>query len=136
MNKYRTAAFIATGVAAISFLWSGSASAAEADCAHPTIVAVAGETTFGTDGRDVILGTQGPDQIFGGAGNDVICGLGGNDDLIGDDGADEIYAGDGDDNVWLVDRTDDFADGGAGHDTVTKDYDPQDRVVNFEEIAA
>src|SRR5687767_11116238 len=46
-----------------------------------TIVAVPGEQTEGTEGRDVIRGTDGADDILGGGGDDLICsGLG--DDYV------------------------------------------------------
>nr|CEL18077.1 Alkaline phosphatase [Kibdelosporangium sp. MJ126-NF4]CTQ90694.1 Alkaline phosphatase (EC 3.1.3.1) [Kibdelosporangium sp. MJ126-NF4] len=135
MAKYRTAAFIASSIAAVGILTSGTASATpvksiNALChTQPTIVAEPGIATFGTEGTDYILGTPGDDEIYGGGGDDVICGEGGNDYVTGDDGRDEIHGGDGDDRIWLVDRTDDWTDCGGGYDSVTRDYEPLDRVV-------
>ena len=57
-------------------------------CANPTIQAVKGQTTIGTDGPDVIRGTEFRDEIDGRGGDDVICGRGGRDRLYAglDDG--------------------------------------------------
>ena len=65
-----------------------------------TIRAVAGVTTFGTNGPDVIRGTSGPDLIFARAGNDTVCALDGDDEVHGGHDADVIDGGDGDDRLY------------------------------------
>jgi CSLREA domain-containing protein len=73
-----------------------------------TIIAVAGKTTVGTKGRDVIVGTDGADTIRAGAGNDVVCSGGGKDKLSGQSGNDRLYGESGNDRV----------SGGSGNDRV------------------
>ncbi|MEM7285220.1 MAG: hypothetical protein AAF480_02620 [Actinomycetota bacterium] len=75
---------------------------------EPTIEAVAGVVTVGTDGDDVIVGTPGPDVIRGNGGDDRICSKGGADDVDGGPGADLITLGSGDD----------IARGGTGADLI------------------
>lgn len=128
-------AVVAIGAAAAAVLTSGVATAAPSATCGGKTVTIFGEGGYiwGTEGDDVILGTAGYDEIYAGGGNDVVCALGGDDHVQGDEGSDTIYAGAGNDNLLLVDRTDDFADGGSGHDTATVDWDPQDTTVNVEE---
>lgn len=76
--------------------------------ATPTIVAVAGVPTVGTEGPDVILGTTGPDDISGGGGADRICARGGPDLVRGGGGADRVDLGSGNDQAF----------GGSGPDLV------------------
>lgn len=75
---------------------------------EPTIQAVAGVVTQGTDGDDVIMGTSGPDVIRGNGGNDRICSKG---------GADDVDGGAGDDLITLG-RGNDVARGGPGDDLI------------------
>ncbi|MEM7286798.1 MAG: tandem-95 repeat protein [Actinomycetota bacterium] len=92
----------------------------------PTIVAVPGVVTYGTDGADVIVGTAGPDEIHGLGGDDVICGLAGADIIRGNGGRDMINAGGGADMVWGGKSGDlikgstgpDLIWGNSGHDTI------------------
>ena len=89
-------------------------------CVAPTIVALPGVTTRGTDGADVILGTEGDDFIDAGAGDDVVCGLAGSDHLYGQDGVDLLIGDDGDDR--LVGGTGaDSLRGGRGDDRFVAD---------------
>jgi hypothetical protein len=68
-------------------------SSAAGPCAEPTIQAIAGQTTHGTDGPDVIRGTEFDDIIVGHGGGDVICGGAGDDALIGGPGANRLFGG-------------------------------------------
>lgn len=138
MNKQLgRVAIVAVGAIAAAVLTSGVATAAPAATCNGKTVTIfiqPGETSvFGTDGDDVIQGSQGAEDIYGAGGNDTVCALGGDDFISGDDGYDTVFAGAGDDRIWLVDRTDDYADGGSGHDVATVDWDPQDTTVNVEE---
>lgn len=91
-----------------------------------TIVAVSGQVTKGTAGRDVIVGTPGADTIKALGGNDVVCGKGGDDKLVGGDGKDDLRGQGGDDKVAggkgndkvLGGVGDDLVTGGAGNDRV------------------
>lgn len=100
---------------------------------------------YGGDGNDTINGGggYGSDLIYGGNGNDVIesgdyatlygdsgsdvitggaevYGGGGNDTINAESGYNSIYGGDGNDvvSVWRDNYRSDYADGGAGSDTV------------------
>lgn len=84
----------------------------------PTINAVAGVTTFGSAGADVILGTDGNDVIYGRGGNDRICGLGGNDTLVGNGGRDRLDGGDGKDTLRGGPGPGNVILGGAGNDKI------------------
>ena len=75
----------------------------------------AGEITFGTTGRDVIVGDGNTNEIRGRGGNDLICGRGGQDILRGGPGDDEVLGEDGNDNL-LGDQDDDTLRGGGGND--------------------
>ena len=75
---------------------------------EPTIEAVAGVVTQGTEGDDVIVGTPGPDVIFGNGGNDRICSKA---------GADEVDGGAGNDLIGLG-KGRDIARGGPGADLI------------------
>lgn len=83
----------------------------------PTIVAVPGVVTIGTDGDDVIAGTPGADDIRAGAGNDVVCSGDGDDEVDAGAGNDVVLGGDGDD-MLLGGSGRDHLDGGEGHDVV------------------
>ncbi|WIF31842.1 Ig-like domain-containing protein [Lentibacter algarum] len=101
------------------------------------------DTVFGGAGNDVISTGDDADEIDGGTGNDTIdggidddtiTGGTGDDSIIGQHGADSIFGNDGDDFINAggstyggnePDATDilpendrDFADGGAGNDTI------------------
>lgn len=81
-----------------------------------TIVARAGQVTFGTNGNDVIVGTPGADDIRALAGNDRICSRGGPDRVDGGPGRDRIDTGGGADT----------ATGGAGRDRMFGRNGPDD----------
>jgi Ca2+-binding RTX toxin-like protein len=83
----------------------------------PTIIAVAGVTTTGTPGADVILGSAGDDVIDGMGGHDYICGYGGDDAIFGGVDAEAIDGGLGNDLVECG-QGDDLCEGGDGDDTV------------------
>lgn len=94
---------------------------------QPTIIAVPGQVTIGTNGPDVIIGTAGNDTIKGRGGNDRICAFGGGDVVRGGKGADRISGGNGDDLLFGNRGSDKIAGnkgidnctGGAGNDTIT-----------------
>src|SRR5687767_13238367 len=80
--------FALAGSLAVSQPATTTAQSAAATIAVPTIVvpplcdglvvtiqAVAGITTYGTTGADVIRGTSGDDLIFADEGDDTVCGL-------------------------------------------------------------
>ncbi|HKG35533.1 MAG TPA: calcium-binding protein [Solirubrobacterales bacterium] len=75
----------------------------------------AGEITYGTAGRDVIVGDGNTNEIRGRGGDDLICGRGGQDILRGGPGDDEVLGEEGNDNVF-GDQDDDTLRGGAGND--------------------
>jgi predicted outer membrane repeat protein len=77
----------------------------------------AGEITFGTAGRDVIVGNGSTNEIRGRGGNDLICGRGGRDVLRGGPGNDEVLGEAGNDNVF-GDQANDTLRGGGGNDKV------------------
>ncbi|MGI9622437.1 MAG: calcium-binding protein [Acidimicrobiales bacterium] len=82
-----------------------------------TIQAVAGVTTVGTPGRDVIMGTAGPDIIDSGGGSDRVCSRGGNDVVRSGPGADLVDLGAGDDLAYAG-AGDDLVRGRIGRDTI------------------
>jgi len=82
-----------------------------------TIVAKAGEITYGTSGDDVIVGTSGNDIIRARAGDDRVCSKAGNDDVKGGSGNDRIKLGPGSDYAHGG-SGDDFIKGGSGDDTI------------------
>ena len=86
--------------------------------AATVVLAPEGETTFGTDGRDVIVGNADQNAIRGRGGNDLICGFGGRDLLGGGPGDDEILGQGGNDNM-VGDQDDDTMRGGDGNDKVS-----------------
>jgi predicted outer membrane repeat protein len=86
--------------------------------AATVVLAPEGETTFGTDGRDVIVGNGDQNAIRGKGGNDLICGFGGRDLLGGGPGNDEILGQAGNDNM-IGDQNNDTMRGGAGNDKVS-----------------
>ncbi|CCH33040.1 calcium-binding protein [Actinosynnema sp. NPDC047251] len=97
----------------------------------PTIFAVPGVVTVGTNGPDVILGTPFADEIHARQGNDVVCGLPGNDVIYGGAGDDRVFGQLGDDHLFGGDGVDlldggphnvgDWADGGPLNDFCPND---------------
>jgi len=85
-----------------------------------TIYSVAGQTTVGTAGNDIICGTEGADNIAGLGGNDTIYGFGGNDNISGGEGADRVFGGLGDDSL-VGGGAADFVSGGPGADRFSAD---------------
>jgi Ca2+-binding RTX toxin-like protein len=83
----------------------------------PTIYAVPGVVTVGTNLPDVILGTPAADEIHARQGDDVVCGLGGNDLIFGGAGDDLLLGQRDDDNVFGGEGDDDMF-GGEGNDSV------------------
>lgn len=76
----------------------------------------------GMDGNDYADGGTGDDTVAGNAGNDTIYGSDGDDQLTGGAGTDYLYGGNGADSLVTIDTgTTDYADGGAGYDTVWRD---------------
>ncbi len=109
----------------------------------PTIYAVPGEPTRGTNGPDVIVGTSGPDVIRGRGGDDLICSGDGDDEVLGGSGDDQIALGAGDDlakggqgnddisgedgqDLIRGNGGDDLVDGGSGPDTIWGGKDADD----------
>ena len=82
-----------------------------------TIEAVAGQTTTGTAGDDVIWGTSGRDVINSLGGADTICSLQGDDVIDAGDDSDKVFAGVGDDTI-NGGAGNDFLVGGPGNDTI------------------
>jgi Ca2+-binding RTX toxin-like protein len=81
----------------------------------PTIYAVPGVVTSGTNMPDVILGTPFADEIHARQGDDVVCGLGGNDLIFGGLG-DDLLLGQGDNDTVFGGEGDDDMLGGDGVD--------------------
>lgn len=73
------------------------------------------ENVRGTVFDDVITGTTGGNELLGDQGNDVIDGGGGNDILKGMSGDD-----------WVTTRSQGYADGGEGVDTLVIHFDNRD----------
>jgi Ca2+-binding RTX toxin-like protein len=74
----------------------------------------------GGPGADHLTGTGGPDIIDGGAGRDTIVAKGGNDIIFGGDEqaeGDNIQGGEGEDVIFGGDGSDTIA-GGGGPDTI------------------
>jgi Ca2+-binding RTX toxin-like protein len=108
-------------LAPMAFLLAGglaSPAGAASPCATPTIQMVAGKTTYGTNGPDVIRGTAAGDIAGGAAGADVICGGRGPDDLYGGSGDDNLYGGPGADYLYDIEGSA-LLVGGGGHDRIT-----------------
>jgi Ca2+-binding RTX toxin-like protein len=79
----------------------------------------------GMGGADTCDGSDGDDAIVGGDGSDYLWGQNGNDNIVGGAGTDRLYGGPGDDTLVTIDYgTTDYADGGAGRDTVWTDKMP------------
>lgn len=87
---------------------------------------------YGLGAADAIFGRGGDDYIFGGAGADRLHGGLGADRLRGGTGPDAIAGGEGPDVVFARDGEADFADCGAGADTVF--VDAHDRTRNCESV--
>jgi hypothetical protein len=83
-----------------------------------TIVAVPGQVTTGTSGRDVIIGTPGADTIHAGGGDDLVCAGGGDDIVDGGAGKDRLRGQSGNDTLDGRGGKDRLS-GGAGNDTQT-----------------
>jgi hypothetical protein len=83
-----------------------------------TIVAVPGQVTLGTSGRDVIVGTSGADTIDAGGGDDLVCAGGGDDVVDGGAGKDRLRGQGGNDTLDGRSGKDRLS-GGAGNDTQT-----------------
>jgi Ca2+-binding RTX toxin-like protein len=82
----------------------------------------AGDTLFGSSGRDTLLGGPGNDVLRGLEGADSLSGGEGNDKAFGDRGNDSVGGDEGDD--LLVDNLgDDGYSGGAGDDHLTSVQD-------------
>ena len=96
----------------------------------PTIYAVPGHITRGTDGDDVIVGTDGDDDIRGGKGRDRICGRGGDDYLRGAGGRDRISGGGGVDAVWDEGGRRNVLIGGPGNDSIQAHGDGDSAIGN------
>ncbi|MFN3219843.1 MAG: calcium-binding protein [Acidimicrobiales bacterium] len=82
-----------------------------------TIIATPGETTFGTNGDDVIVGTTGNDVILGRGGDDKICAGRGNDTVRAGGGNDRVQLGPGNDRAW-GNGGNDVINGQGGNDTI------------------
>jgi len=67
----------------------------------------AGDTIYGSEGKNIIYGHDGDDRIYGRGGDDFTLGMNGNDDLHGSEGNDTLGGGDGRD----------IHNGGPGNDT-------------------
>jgi hypothetical protein len=77
----------------------------------------------GMAGDDTCYGGAGDDTLVGGDGNDYLCGDDGDDQIVGGAGTDSLYGGNGNDTLVTLDNgTTDYADGGAGTNTVWTDY--------------
>jgi hypothetical protein len=110
VDKVGNASAVATSLAArIAPLCSGQPA---------TIVAVAGQVTIGTSGRDVIVGTAGPDTINAGGGDDLVCAGGGDDTVDGNAGDDRVRGQAGDDTVTGRSGADRLS-GGIGNDALS-----------------
>jgi Ca2+-binding RTX toxin-like protein len=73
----------------------------------------------GGSGGDELSGGSAADTLSGGPGNDLLFGGAGNDQLFDGTKPDALYGGTGDDTLHLTGATvDDWADGGAGSDTI------------------
>jgi hypothetical protein len=114
------------------------------------------DVMYGGNGNDILKGMAGNDYLYGDAGDDIVVGGDGNDYLVGGDGDDQIiggagtnwlYGGNGNDTLVTINgNTTDYADGGAGYDTVWTDQNyiqvlfvqipVQDTIVNAEKIQA
>lgn len=77
----------------------------------------AGETLWGTAGRDVIVGAGGADLIYGRGGDDLICAGSGNDTVFAGEGDDVVHGGGGSDDI-RGDAGNDVLRGGDGQDQV------------------
>jgi Ca2+-binding RTX toxin-like protein len=76
-----------------------------------------GQTTFGTQGADVIIGNELPNRIKGRGGADTVCAAGGNDVVLGAGGTDELHGGAGDDRLAGGDAADALY-GSSGRETL------------------
>jgi hypothetical protein len=83
-----------------------------------TILAVPGQVTTGTSGRDVIVGTTGADTINAGGGDDLVCAGGGDDTVDGGAGNDRLRGQGGADRLGGRSGADRLS-GGYGEDTLT-----------------
>ncbi len=77
------------------------------------------DTIYGYNGRDTLKGLDGNDTLYGGNGNDTLYGGNGDDILDGGRGSDRMYGGAGDDVVYMDNFWLEYADGGAGNDTLS-----------------
>ncbi|MBN2767534.1 MAG: hypothetical protein JXQ68_00365, partial [Campylobacterales bacterium] len=80
------------------------------------------DTIYGYNGRDTLEGLGGNDALYGGNGNDILYGGDGDDILDGGRGFDRMYGGAGDDIVYMDNFWFEYADGGAGNDTLSYAY--------------
>ncbi|MBA2504682.1 MAG: hypothetical protein H0V29_01910 [Thermoleophilaceae bacterium] len=115
-----------------------NASQAQGDDGDDTLVAPGADSILdGNDGDDILTGYLGEDIIGGGAGADRIRGGGGRDEARGGDGNDVIDGGPGQDRIYGEKGNDklsvgagaaNFADGGAGRDTINARNRQRDRI--------
>ena len=80
------------------------------------------DTIYGFNGKDILKGLEGNDALYGGNGNDILYGGAGDDILDGGRGFDRMYGGSGDDIVYMDNSWLEYADGGAGNDTLSFAY--------------
>ena len=77
---------------------------------------MAEDTTYGTNGNDILSGGNGKDTIYGLDGDDIISGGNGVDNLFGGEGNDQLTGDNGADNL-TGGGDDDIIDGLSGFDT-------------------